>query len=291
MMVLTAHTASGVPALLLALVLVSAFLHAAWNALLKKAANLESASTGIIAVSCAATACAVPWLSGRAFPDAHALAWGVGAGCFEGLYFLALAKALDSPSLGWSYTWMRGGSILLVWPLSLLFMGESLRPLPASSVLVVIGGLGLMGLAPGGLVDRRSLKWAGAVASAIAGYTLCYKLSLLHGTNPVPLVALSMAVSLPIQVAVRMQRKTFNRPDTPPVQWGLIVVAGLLSAASFTLYLKVLALGGAGVMATLRNTSVIFAVLLGWGMGEKPTPRQWAGACLVAAGAVGLAWR
>ena len=288
-MVLTTPAASGVPAILLVLILASAFLHSAWNALLKKAANLESASTGIIAVSMLATACAVPWLHGRAFPDGHAVAWGLGAGCFEGLYFLALAKALDSPSLAWSYTWMRGGSILLVWPMSLLFMGETLRLLPACAVLGVIGGLALMGLAPGSLADRRSLKWAGLVASAIAGYTLCYKLSLLHRANPVALVALAMAVSLPIQVAVRIQRKTFNRPDTPPVQWDLIVLAGLLSAASFTLYLQVLALGGVGIMATLRNTSVIFAVLLGWGMGERPTPRQWAGACLVAAGAVGLA--
>ena len=279
------------PLFLVGLVLASAFLHAAWNALLKRAADREAAATGIMAVSLAVTALATPWLPGRAFPGLPALAWGLAAGCFEGLYFLVLARALDSPSLGWSYTWMRGGSILLVWPVSLLFLGEGLRLVPACGVLGICGGLALMGLTPGGLGPRRPLSWAIAGAGAIGSYTLCYKLSLLHGASPVPLFALSMAVSLPFQVAVRIARGTFNRSTPSPAQGWLILGAGLGSAASFTLYLKVLTLGGVGAMATLRNTAVVFAVLLGWGLGERPSARQWAGACLVAAGAVGLAWR
>jgi drug/metabolite transporter (DMT)-like permease len=47
---------------------------------------------------------------------------------------------------------------------------------------------------------------------------------------------------------------------------------------------------GAGAMATLRNTSIVFAVLLSRILGERPTPRQWLGAALVSAGAMGLAW-
>jgi len=272
------------------LVLLSALLHALWNALLKGAKNLEAVSTGIMTVSLVTTACAIPWLPGRAFSEAQALAWGLGAGLFEGLYFLALAQALSRASLGWSYTWMRGGSLLLVWPLSLLFLGETLRLVPACAVLVLCVGLGLMGLRPGGTIGRGQLRWAAAVGACIAGYTLCYKLSLGHGAHPVPLFALSMAVSLPIQVAVRMARGTFNRADTPAPQWGLMLLAGLCSAGSFTLYLKALTLGGVGFMATLRNTAVVFAVVFSWAMGEKPTARQWAGAFLVAAGAVGLAW-
>jgi len=35
----------------------------------------------------------------------------------------------------------------------------------------------------------------------------------------------------------------------------------------------------------------MFAVLFSRAIGERPTSRQWAGAALITAGAVGLAWR
>lgn len=273
----------------LALVLASALLHALWNALLKKASHIEATSLGILAISLATTAAISPFLPGRAFPDRASLAWGLAAGAFEGAYFLTLTRALKNAPLGWSYTWMRGGSLLLVWPLSLLFLGESLHPFAALSVGVVCAGLALMGLAPGLGGTRGGLRWAAAVGASISGYTLCYKLSLAHGAQPIPLYAASMGVSLPIQILVRGLGRGFLRSDFVTPQLALVACAGLLCAASFLLYLQSLALGGAGLMATLRNTSVVFAVLFSWALGERPTPRQWAGACLVAAGAVGLA--
>jgi len=271
---------------LASLVLMSALLHALWNALLKKASDIEAASGGILAISFLATAAICPFLPGRAFPPGTSLAWGLGAGAFEGLYFLALARALRTSPLGWSYTWMRGGSLLLVWPASVLLLGESLRLSSALAVGMVGAGLAFMGLAPGRGAGRGSLAWAAAVGAAIAGYTLCYKFSLARGAQAIPLYATSMAVSLPIQILAR----GFPRPYFVSSQRALVLGAGLLCTASFLLYLEALALGGAGLVATLRNTSVVFAVLFSRALGERPTLRQWAGACLVAAGAAGLAW-
>ena len=274
------------------LVLLSAFLHAFWNALLKKAVNLEAAAIGILVVSLVSTGAAALFQRGPSFPDAQALLWGLGGGVFEGLYFLTLAQALRRAPLGWSYTWMRGGSLLLVWPVSLLCLGEGASALALACVLAVCGGLALMGVAAGGSgPGRHGLRWAGAVAVAIAGYTLCYKASLAHGARPIPLYATSMAVSLPFLVTAKLIHRGFTREAFLPSQWGLVLAAGLLCTGSFLLYLEALALGGAGVMATLRNTSVVFAVLFSWALGERPTPRQWAGACLVSLGAAGLALR
>ena len=274
----------------LLLVLASAFLHALWNALLKKAANIEAASMGILFVSLVVTACAVPFIPGPAFAEPRALAWALGAGCCEGLYFLTLCKALESAPLGWSYTWMRGGSVLLVWPVALLFLGEKLHPASAASVAALCTGLALMGLAPRGSAGRGSLGWAAVVGVSIAGFTLCYKLSLAHGAHPIPLFATSMCVSLPIQIAVRLLRRGYIRTNFVTTQWALVLAAGILCTASFVLYLQALTLAGAGAIATLRNTSVVFAVLFSWLLGERPTGRQWVGAALVAAGAAGLAW-
>ena len=43
---------------------------------------------------------------------------------------------------------------------------------------------------------------------------------------------------------------------------------------------------GAGFVLTLRNTSIVFAAVLGWAIAEPPTRRQVLGAVLVAGGAI-----
>jgi drug/metabolite transporter (DMT)-like permease len=271
------------------LVLASAVLHALWNALLKRAHDQESMSLGILAISLLAPAGLLPWIHGPLFPVPAALAWAVAAGVGEGCYFLALARTLRNAPLGWSYAWMRGLALVLVWPVSLLGLGETLRPLAAGSVGVVCLGLACMGLVAGRGHGRRGIAWAVATAGCIAVYTLCYKVSLRHGANPVALFATSMLVALPIQVGMRLQhqgRAALRRPGQPLPT----LLAGTLCAASFLLYLKALSLEGAGVMTTLRNTSIVFTLVLSWAMGEAPAARQWAGALLVAAGAAGLAW-
>ena len=273
------------------LVLASAGLHALWNALLKRARNPQAASVGVLGVAILATGCILPWVPGPILPGPGAWAWALAAGVGEGCYFVALGRALQAAPLGWSYAWMRGLAMLLVWPVSILLLGEPIQPLAALSVAVVCLGLGCMGLVSARGQGPRGIRWAVVTGVFIAGYTLCYKAALVHGAHPAGLFETAMLVALPIQLGVRIQRRGLREGLRPPGQWGLLGAAGILCAASFLLYLKALAMEGAGAMATLRNTSIVFALLLSRAMGERPTARQWAGAALVAAGAAGLAWR
>ena len=275
--------------LALLLVLTSACLHALWNALLKRARNLHSASLGILAVSVLLTAGLAPWVHGPLFPQRQAWMWALAAGLGEGCYFFGLARALRAAPLGWSYAWMRGVGMLLVWPVSILCLGEALRPSSALAVAVVCMGLMVMGLVSARGQGFRAFFWAGATGVCIAGYTLCYKAALASGAHPVGLYGLAMLVAMPIQVGVTLRARG-RAGAILPDQWGLVAVAGALCAGSFLFYLEALTLEGAGIMATLRNTSIVFAVLFSRAIGERPTRRQWAGAALITAGAVGLAW-
>ena len=263
------------------LVLCSACLHAAWNVLFKRARDPEAATLAILAVSALVTGAMVPWLPGPAFPDRGALLWGLCAGLGEGCYFLTLGRALRAAPLGWSYAWMRGLGMLLVWPVSLLCMGEHLRARSALSVGVVCLGLLVMGLVAERGRGLGSVAWSAGTGVFIAGYTLCYKAALGHGAQPAALYCLAMLVALLFRAG--------RRPDPAArVQWGLVLAAGAVCTASFLSYLWALSLGGAGTMATLRNTSIVFAVLFSRATGERPTARQWLGAALVTAGALGL---
>jgi uncharacterized membrane protein len=65
---------------------------------------------------------------------------------------------------------------------------------------------------------------------------------------------------------------------------------GLVCGGSFLILMEALASGGAGFVLTLRNTSVLFAVILAFVIRERPRRVEVIGAILVAAGAILMAW-
>jgi drug/metabolite transporter (DMT)-like permease len=67
--------------------------------------------------------------------------------------------------------------------------------------------------------------------------------------------------------------------------WKITSLGGIISALSFLLFLIGLRHSEAGLALTLRNTSVVFAQIFAYFIGEKISQYQWAGACLVAFGA------
>jgi hypothetical protein len=89
--------------MIVALVLVSAFLHAAWNALLRLEVDKDRALVAAIGVATAlAIAVAgVRWALGEApFAGAAAAGWAIAAGVLEVAYFASLARALAAGPLG-----------------------------------------------------------------------------------------------------------------------------------------------------------------------------------------------
>ena len=269
----------------------SAVIHALWNVMLKRTRDMDSASAGVFAVALLAAGGASLLVPGRAFPDSGALLWGLAAGLCEGGYFVGLVRSLERAPLGWSYTWMRGSSIVLVWPVSVLLMGEAFRPSSLACVAAVCAGLGLLGLASGQRRAPGAAAWALSTGVFIAGYNLCYKLSLAHGVQPLALFSLSMAVGLPIQTCVRIRRRGWASFRIMPDRPGLVLAAGLLCTLGFALFLVALSMTGAAAVTTIRNTSVAFTMVFSLALGERHRRREWLGAALVTLGAAGLGWR
>jgi drug/metabolite transporter (DMT)-like permease len=264
----------------------SAFLHALWNALLKRERQPQVAVAGVLAVALLLATVAALVSAGPSFGTRAALGWAFGAGAFEGIYFPTLAAALVRADYGIVYTVARGGAMLLVWPLAALLLRE---PVTAAGVLgACLVGVGLAlttGHPARRSTSRSGLAYAAVCAASVAGYHLCYGRALSAGARPTPLFAVSMATALPL-VLVSLR----GRLTAPGVQlsagstlrWA---VSGVLCTASFLLFLSGLEAAGAGVALTLRNTSIVFAQGLALALGERPTRLQVVGAFLVAAGA------
>lgn len=131
--------------LVVVLVVGSAFLHALWNALLKRQGDPEGASAAILAVAAAVAVGAVPLASGPAFPLPGGLGWALVAGVCESGYFVTLALALREAPLGVVYPLSRGGALALVWPVSVLWLGERPRRGQIMGTVGVAVGAVLMG--------------------------------------------------------------------------------------------------------------------------------------------------
>jgi drug/metabolite transporter (DMT)-like permease len=136
----------------------------------------------------------------------------------------------------------------------------------------------------------RGVTWAIVCAGFIAGDHLCYTCALSTGAKPSAVFASGLVVALPASVAsLGWSGWAAAALRASPA---VVAVAGLLCTASLLAFLSALALGGAGAAVTLRNTSVLFALLLAWGIGERPGRRQVAGTVGVAAVAgKSMEWR
>jgi drug/metabolite transporter (DMT)-like permease len=272
--------------LALAAILASAVIHAGWNALLKQARDSAAASLVITALAAALTA--LYGLAGGPLEvPAAGWPWIIAAGLVEGAYFVTLGRALAHLPLGTAYGISRGAGLLLVWPLSVALLGEALAPPELAGAALVALGLLVLAERAG---SRAGLLAAWGCAVTIGLYPVTYKGALERGVSPAPLFALALALSLPIQLALlgrgRGARLAAALRDTPV----RTVAAAALCAGSFMLFLVALKTGGATRITGLRNTSVVFAALFGWALGEPRAPRTLGSALAIAVGAVLLGW-
>jgi transporter family protein len=73
--------------------------------------------------------------------------------------------------------------------------------------------------------------------------------------------------------------------------WLFLIASGLATGLSWICYFRALSMGEASKVAPIDKLSVVFVVLLAWPfLGETITVAKAAGALLIAAGAIVLAW-
>lgn len=268
--------------LVVAVTVLSALMHAGWNALLKRQSDNQAA--GFLVALGAMVLSAMLALATGATHIPHA-AWGAIAltGVLEGIYFVSLLRALDALPLSTAYGVSRGMGVLVMWPAAALVLHESTSALATGGVLLLAAGLfSTAQSAPRG----PGLAWALVCAMMVGGYPLTYKYALSLGAPPFAIFALSLSGSLVIQCAalgaprqVRIVRALRAAPT-------VIALAATLCAASFSIWLFALQYSGAAHDAAVRNVSVLFATLFGWAQGEPRTTRSLVSAAAIAAGAI-----
>ncbi len=84
--------------------------------------------------------------------------------------------------------------------------------------------------------------------------------------------------------------KWSNPAELPAKTWTFLVLSGLATGASWLCYFRALKIGNASQVAPIDKLSLVLVAVFAFAfLGERPTPREWTGIALVAAGVLLLA--
>ncbi len=270
------------PDLALLLVLLAALLHAGWNALLKSGTDgltTMTAMNGVIIVAMFPALLLLPTPPPAAWP------WLAGGVVLHACYRLLLIEGYRRGDLGQIYAIGRGSAPMLVTLGAVALADEWPKPLALAGIALVSAGI----LAMSRFGPKRLA--AATVATAIGiGLTIaCY--SLVDGTgarrsgDALSYIAwLEFCSAWPTvfyYLARRGPRWPIGAKETVRA-----AAAGIVSVAGYGTVLWAMTLAPLGVVSALRETSVLFAVLIGhFLLGEPLGPRRLAAGGAIFAGA------
>jgi phosphonate utilization associated putative membrane protein len=270
----------------MSLVLVGALLHAGWNALVKSSTD-KTLDTALIHVLCSFLALPVCWYVG--LPPAEAWPFIAASLAIHVGYYFALSGAYRHGELGLTYPLMRGTAPMLVAVASMLVLGEDLSGMGALGVVLISGGVLLLGASAGLMRHRKAVLYALSNAVLIALYTVVDAKGARISGNVVQYVAMLFVLDgWPFAVLVFLHRKGRIWAYVQG-RWPLALGGAVASVGSYAIALWAMTVAPMALVAALRETSVLFAAILGaWFLKENWTPNRVLGTVSVVGGVMVL---
>ena len=269
------------------IVLSAALMHAAWNAIVKGAGD-RTVTFGLVAVGHTVPALAVaPFLP---LPPLDSVPYIIASTLIHWGYYYFLNTAYRFGDLSLVYPIARGITPLLVAVPALILLDESLSTAGWAGLFCVSAGILV-------LTVRRhkaaQLPLAVGMALATGGTIAAYSLVDGIGVRLAPqalsyIVWLFIAEGLVVFYIFATRTDRLRAMSRKQVWTGLI--GGVLSALAYGLVLYAKTKAPIGMVSALRETSVIFAAMIGlfW-FGEGPVRTRLTAAAVVACGIILLA--
>jgi len=268
-------------------VLLAALLHASWNAMIKGGGDVLHDTAGIIV---GAMLIGLPFLFVVPVPPAAAWPFIVASVTVHLAYYWLMISAYRVGDLSLVYPLMRGVAPLITAVAGIAVLGETPAPVAWLGMLLVSGGVLLLGLrALGHAPSRAAVAFALANAAVIALYTLIDGHGArVSGNAWSYIVWLFVLDGIPFSLWMLARRRhSFiahlrNRS-------GRALAGGGLSAAAYAISVWAMTQAPVALVASLRETSVLFATLIGARLlHERLTARRWSGVLAVVLGVLAL---
>jgi drug/metabolite transporter (DMT)-like permease len=264
------------------LVLCAALLHATWNALLRSGLDRLWSITVMSITTAVLAAPVLPFLPLPAMASWPYL--GLSAVLQVG-YSVALVLAYRHAELGQVYPVVRGSAPLLVTLGAALVIGE--RPGAVTAAGIALVSAGIMSLALGKAAAKPIAVAAALVTGCIiACYTVTDAIGVRRAGSPFAYAAwlfILYGALMPLAfLAIRRGRPA----ALGAAQTLKAIAAGIVQIVTYGVVIWAYTASPVGPIAALRETSVVFAALIGRAfLGEALTPRRLAACAVIALGA------
>jgi phosphonate utilization associated putative membrane protein len=272
--------------LVTALVLGSALLHASWNAIIKSSRDV-TLDTALVAAG--ASILALPLIAAVPMPASASWPYLAASIAIHIGYFATLARAYRVGDLGHAYPLMRGTAPLLVALFGVALLNERPSATMWLGIVLISAGILSIGLLQEGRAQRDATAWALTNAVIIASYTLVDGVGVRLSGSAAGYVAwgfLLQGIAFIAPVVVLRKRAAL---DYVRQNWLRGLGGGLCLISAYGIVLWAMTHAPVAAVAALRETSVIFAAVLGAVFLKEPFGRQrLIGACAVALGVMAL---
>ena len=270
-------------------VLAAAVMHAAWNAMIKQRLDRFLSITSMSFWMGALSLVCLPFFP---VPQGFTWFWIILSAMLHTGYKIYLIRAYDSGDLAQIYPLARGAAPLITALAGVLLLSEILSPMMAVGIVILCMGIGLMAARGGAMLERLS---ATAISNAlitslfIASYTLTDGV----GARTAP-TASSYAIwmfvidgCLMCIFCLSMRGRQAYFQMLPECRSG--AVSGALSLGAYWIVIWAMTKAPIAAVAALRETSILFAVLISvLFLKEKLTRWRLISCALIVVGVIAL---
>lgn len=261
-------------------VLFAAALHAGWNALVKTGLDRFSSILFLGIVQGAIALVLLPFFG---LPSGAAWPWVLVGSALHSGYKLALIRAYGHGDLSQIYPLSRGAAPLIVAVAGALFLGERMDLARTAAVIAIAAGI--IAMAGRGGVTRAGLFWALVTAGFTAAYTLADGVGARLAGSPSAFILAMVALDGLIMLGWGLAARGPAGIAAMLPAWRPGAAAGAMSLGSYWIAIWAFTKAPLAMVAALRETSVLFAMLIAAVLlKEGLSARRWAAAGLILAG-------
>ena len=207
------------------------------------------------------------------------------------VYFLLVGRLYRNADLSAAYPIMRGTAPLMTAIGAWLYLGEGLGLAGSGGVALLVGGvlwMAVEGVRRGG-VDRAALLAALANSAVIALYSLTDGAGARLSGHAFAYNAWADAITAILFAPLVLWLRGLNFAAEVVRQWRRGLAGGAAAFFAYAIVVWAMTRAPIGLVAALRETSVIFAALIGaLVLNEKFKAPRYAAAAFIAAGIIVL---
>lgn len=242
-------------------VLFAAILHAAWNAIVKFGTDKLQ---GMVLLSIAHALIGLAMVLAFPLPDRASLIWLILSVILHLAYKTFLTLAYQKGDLSRVYPISRGTAPVMVLIVSLLLLNDKFTQWQVAGVALI--GLGILLMARGVFAhgERRDLlPYALAAAMGTAGYTLADGIGARLSMSPSAYIGWIFLLDASMFTVWALTFKGLKVIPKEPRVLALGLLAGTASVGAYWIAVWAMTVAPIALVAALRETSVLFAVLIG----------------------------